>query len=374
MQPLSAIVALFLLVTATTLSPTVVQAKNPLVPPDFNLTQHYARHRRPLAPKHEHTPWCTNGMHTHGKWVFNQSLPRTFPCCGWDGHDHLWNTTLCGTTGMLDHWVSGIVSGNAYIQLGGHACWCDASGDRWKTNPIQQYTWTPAYCDLVDFDAKYFCELLGPRRILFVGDSTFSQTGATLMNLVRGQGGMCLGNILSAHVNHLWDFAPDWKMDWIDHIEYHDPQIVVFGFGAHDYSAQQFTTDWTKAMDMYQNFLHRRTKLIADRLLSSLPIQLVFKTQNPGHIHCDTYKAPVSTPPYIDRNKEDVYMWGQFDLFDKLGKEYAYRGGMGVLDMFPLALRPDGHPGGIDCLHYCAPGPMDVVGTLLLTMLHTGEL
>jgi hypothetical protein len=349
----------------------VVNAKFPLISPDFNLTSHYSKYRRSIQIK-EGYHWCQNGLHVVGKWVFNPNAKKSFPCCSYEKADYNWNKTLCGSSTMADASVSGLSMGTAFNQLGGNACTCDRTLGRLEINPFQKYSWTANYCSLVDFDAQYFCELLGPRRIIFIGDSTFLQTGATLMNLVRSQHGNCLENILFAHANHLWQV--DRQMNWIEIIEYHDPQIVVFGFGAHDKSVEQFMDDWTKSMKMLDEFMLKRTALIHDRKLSWLPIKMVFKTQNPGHLHCENYTAPLSSPPFIDNSPDDRYLWGHFDLFDKLGKEFAYKRNMSVLDMFPLALRPDGHPTLRDCLHFCAPGPLDIIGTLILTMLHTGEL
>jgi hypothetical protein len=44
------------------------------------------------------------------------------------------------------------------------------------------------------------------------------------------------------------------------------------------------------------------------------------------------------------------------------------------VDLAPLYLRPDAHPGGNDCLHMCVPGPLDLFSILLLAMLRNGDL
>ena len=70
------------------------------------------------------------------------------------------------------------------------------------------------------------------------------------------------------------------------------------------------------------------------------------------------------------------YHWERFPLWDAmaLNANITYHNKpIGVLDMGALYFRPDAHPGR-DCLHSCLPGPIDIVGRILLQMLQNGEI
>ena len=44
--------------------------------------------------------------------------------------------------------------------------------------------WVPDDCRLPKSDASLFCELLGTRKMLLIGDSTMAQTATVLMNAI----------------------------------------------------------------------------------------------------------------------------------------------------------------------------------------------
>lgn len=71
--------------------------------------------------------------------------------------------------------------------------------------------------------------------------------------------------------------------------------------------------------------------------------------------------------------RRDSYGWYNFPHFDTYSANISKHLGVKLIDLSPLYLRIDGHPGH-DCLHYCMPGPLDLFGTLVYQMLDTGEL
>ena len=79
----------------------------------------------------------------------------------------------------------------------------------WKT-PALDWEWKPRACELVPWDELKFCELLGRRKVLIVGDSTLMQTAGTLKSMLyHGRArdmnytGSCHENILFAQSDHM---------------------------------------------------------------------------------------------------------------------------------------------------------------------------
>jgi hypothetical protein len=71
-----------------------------------------------------------------------------------------------------------------------HMCVCkdafmEAHPGQKYINKFVNYKWNPSTCDLTDWNPFTFCKALGPRSILFVGDSTMNQSYRTLINMIR---------------------------------------------------------------------------------------------------------------------------------------------------------------------------------------------
>ena len=111
------------------------------------------------------------------------------------------------------------------------------------------------------------------------------------------------------------------------------------------------------------------------------PPKFIWKTQNPGHHAC---KTGVSEKPLDNLEQytfvDNVNKWNLHRAYDEIARNVSASLGMKVIDMSPLYLRIDGHPGylaydvrGGDCLHFCLPGPLDIFSIMLLHLLR-GEL
>lgn len=81
-------------------------------------------------------------------------------------------------------------------------------------------------------------------------------------------------------------------------------------------------------------------------------------------------------------HQQSEYHWNLFPTYDDMAKTFFKDIGVDIIDMYPLFLRPDGHPGKygtvhkigdkhnvVDCLHYCTPGPLDLFSILLYHLL-----
>ncbi len=318
---------------------------------NHNGTEHHL-HLESNTTRNESTS-IDSSAHHH----VSTTLKKSFYCCGWELNDFLSNTTECGTTAVNGdniYWGSTTTA----TQSGGHACQCDKLLGRYTVHPREWYEWVPTFCDILQWNATQFCDLLGNRTILLVGDSTMQQTASTLMSMVTASGGKCANQIANGRSNYLLYSArkTDTVFNFVNQI---NPDICIMAAGAwlHDFGDMQ---------DIWQNLMagfpamrqaHPKTKF-------------VWKTQNPGHHGCENYHEPVKTP-IITFAAEDYFQYNLFPQFDELAHNNSAILGMKVLDMYQLYLRPDGHA---DCMHFCMPGPLDLFSNLLLTMLYNREI
>jgi hypothetical protein len=71
----------------------------------------------------------------------------------------------------------------------------------------------------------------------------------------------------------------------------------------------------------------------------------------------------------------DANPWYNGNKFKKMNVEFfdVLRNAFSEISLFdiylPTAMRPDRHPGGIDCLHYCIPGPISFWADYLAAIL-----
>eukprot|EP00931_Biecheleriopsis_adriatica_P065048 TRINITY_DN39667_c0_g2_i1.p1 TRINITY_DN39667_c0_g2~~TRINITY_DN39667_c0_g2_i1.p1 ORF type:complete len:161 (-),score=15.43 TRINITY_DN39667_c0_g2_i1:24-455(-) len=104
----------------------------------------------------------------------------------------------------------------------------------------------------------------------------------------------------------------------------------------------------------------------------SRSLSLVWRTQLPGHEDRAAYKQPGYAPLCVNKsNSRCKYTnWGMAEDFDEIARTKFIAAGHHILDMSFLYQRPDGHTG--DCLHWCAPGPLNTIGQVFLSMLQQG--
>ena len=127
--------------------------------------------------------------------------------------------------------------------------------------------------------------------------------------------------------------------------------------------------------------LHRSRNLFPDAVCKYLcfpPFAGHKKTQNPGHVDCQNFSAPITAAQEAQLNLSTTpspHRWHLFPKFDKMAMAYLKQFNFKFIDMSPLYLRPDSHPGHLkDCLHICMPGPIDLFSTLFMQMLFNGEV
>lgn len=308
---------------------------------------------------------CRHNAHVLGKWVNGNRTKKTYYSCGWGGNDFRFNTQLCGWGSregeqlMYGHmqWL---------IQSGGWSSSCDARDNtRTKVTQRERYEWEPLTCDLIPWNATQFCELLGNRTLLLVGDSTMQQTGAALASRITYDAAPMKGCAPQVAIGRINKFGHDKnQVDAINHIRAVKPDILIVNTGAHFLTHTEFEHDVV------------RLKALQQEVRTSFPdknITMIWKTMNPGHVSCSqTSNGPLNTVWNHHHSREDLYQWYLFPHQDTFAKHYVRSElGMKVIDMSPLYYRQDAHS---DCLHYCMPGPVDLFSVLLLNMLYTKEI
>ena len=303
-----------------------------------------------------------------GQWVYRNGSSKSFRCCGGDGND--WQ----------DPSLVNFCHANSTLMTSGRGCFCDElQFHRHTVSEREKFVWETTNCTTMKWNATYFCELLGPRTLLLIGDSTMKQTASTLRTMIQHDEppGDCGMQILLRDS----DFLVDWGLleprpttveraaMFKKHLHEIRPDIAILSTGAHYLSVDTYHSMWrilAKGIeDIRRKYKH--------------PPKFVWKTQNPGHHACRTgdHETPLQS---IDQYKpiDDKNKWNLHRNYDEIARNKSAELGIQVIDMSPLYLRPDGHPGylaydirGGDCLHYCLPGPLNIFSILVMHMLRS---
>lgn len=163
---------------------------------------------------------------------------------------------------------------------------------------------------------------------------------------------------------HILDpFAAKESVPWSEYAGLVEADVVILNRGPH------YTSDelYTQGVNMALHFL---------RL--NFPNKLIlYRSSPPGHHNCSTTSQPLAHR----QNAADLqrffqgYHWDAFAGQNEIAKRLAAQYGVAFMDVVPMMeLRADGHrswmePSDRDCLHYCTPGPIDVMVEVLYNML-----
>ncbi|KAL7465183.1 hypothetical protein ACHAXS_005526 [Conticribra weissflogii] len=299
------------------------------------------------------TTSCQDPVGVVGEWEFvgfNRSFAAPV-CCGWD--DRIVDK-LCGNKPNTTFHRGN--SDGSYQHLGGRGCRC--------SNFKDQYIWRSPGLS-IRFDPIETCSLLRDRNVLFIGDSTMSQTATTLMNALipgRCQTQIAFGSsdtLVGRPYGHWNRGSP-----WVDYVNRLRPEIVFVTAGAHISDDKGFREIVDEVLyDMKEMLLN---KTFANTILA-------WKTQQPGGCTHDIL-FPHNPASFAAENISDFlelkYNWGQFYQRDLFLISRLQQVGIPYLDMRMLYSRTDAHVSSRgnkkygDCLHLCAPGPLDVVARL----------
>lgn len=222
------------------------------------------------------------------------------------------------------------------------------------------------------------------RNILLVGDSinhqiqwtfvnhlmtNFSDNGWSMSGVRSTQGEEVCGDVLknkgfniswvrNDHVSPVESVQDTprfnvYQWPWLDHLQEWNIKILILNRGAH------YESDQGYAKSLHIIFPILRTR--------SPNLIVLYRNTPPGHVNCTSYSKPLKQrqPP-----AELPHHWGNFQAQNEMAKRIVERAGYVYMDVDSmLSLRPDGHHTANDCLHYCIPGPLDVVVQLFYNIL-----
>eukprot|EP01036_Dinobryon_divergens_P024721 gene24720-33194_t len=213
-------------------------------------------------------------------------------------------------------------------------------------------------------------------------------------------GGQCATQLSFARSTflHIGRFNKEFKFDEV--VLRDLPDIVVLTAGAwlkdsgDFYTLQEYVHDKVKELERHPSIAGKAN---SNGSSGKKPIQFIWKLQNAMHVNCSHYRYPISQAQLEDLDllsKVGQYNWHLFPGYDQMAKDMARDLNpdlVRIMDMSPLQLRPDAHPGSAylmglsnsnrfvdaeanDCAHYCLPGPLDLFAVIMLQWLYTEEI
>jgi hypothetical protein len=274
------------------------------------------------------------------------------------------------------HWSNSSGLANGKYQLsGGRGCYCDQDYYDpyiWQSSLLTHPPKTNDGTITSSFDPHKACALLGDRIVTFVGDSTMHQSVVTLINaLIPGncqtqihwvQGDtLILENLGNYNRGYHWMQAYNWT----------HPDIMVLNAGPHVYNCSNVE----KVIDQVLEGIRH----LQEQPNNTKFTQFVWKTIQPGG--CE-FPSDISTasPDEIGQTRQEgrMYQWNWFYLYDLYAINRFHPrnnvpqglrpGTTAIMDLRMLYSRGDAHQ-GIDCLHLCQPGPLDVVPVVFQNLL-----
>lgn len=384
-------------------------------------------------------PLCSGNLHRKGRWVFDADARRTkaFPCCSASknaSEDLRSSAPTCASEPAMQRKGRGGYFGfdgawavNTRVSFAKHGCACDRHAGSWETpRAAERWRWEPTRCVLPSWNASTYCNALGARRVLFVGDSTMEQYAGTMVALVKqavrnapttADSADALRTCLSRH-SYVRDDTligrclgsmnsnPLGFMKLVRDAE-PPPDVVVLNAGAHVYDSLDLRDPIVCGPPENRNARacpsrcllskHHRVNAsvntaVIERVVAHVidaigrervapdgrltHTAFVWKGMAAGHYDCPLYGESESGPASPRGSAHSVashdggrYQWAHFPRQDAAAEAAARasRGLLHFMDMSMLYSRPDGH--GAECLHWCVPGPLGEGARVLQAML-----
>ena len=266
-------------------------------------------------------------------------------------------------------------------RLNGFGCTCRDFHD--------ELEWHPQKCRLQPWNATLFCELLGSRNLLFVGDSTMAQLAVTVMNMVHWGFGVnattpgCQERIHYGAADTLISRSfgrlnRGWH--WRSLLDRTRATIVVMSMGPHIHiDLSRHMSEAEERSYVNHSLMQVLQEVTDSHQQGRSHVQLIWRTQPPAG--CGAAALPTQADVRGVQDGRREYNWGRFGLMDDIAKAFwAGRRHSHILDLTPLNYRVEAHPGSPgangsslnpkvpDCLHLC-DGPLRLGAVLLLNLL-----
>ncbi|CAJ1967190.1 unnamed protein product [Cylindrotheca closterium] len=222
---------------------------------------------------------------------------------------------------------------------------------------------------------------------MFVGDSLTWEHYRTLVEILGGKTATLLQfrskhrymTIVQPVCDHQQTFIMYRREDSLKgldlYLEEKFPVVLILNRGAH------YAPDDTFSADLKTTFQHVSSW---QQKCNEYGVRCYFfwRTSVPGHPGCNNFTGPVNNLTLMEeilannRDSPGNWRWEEFKHQNELALQLLDNSSVtdyDVIDAYPInMLRPDQHarpyetPGkGVDCLHSCRPGKMDVYNRLL---------
>eukprot|EP00415_Alexandrium_ostenfeldii_P002479 UN2479 len=154
---------------------------------------------------------------------------------------------------------------------------------------------------------------------------------------------------------------------WQAYINDERPTLLLANTGLHAHTLEYFAADFDEFTSRLAGASHLRRK-----------DSVYFRLTLPGHEDCEKFTSPFRKVGEfsLEGPTSKRYTWDLVPAFNDYVKEAAaaladsQKLRLAVLDPYTMTiLRPDGHMGDGDCLHYFLPGVPDWWNHLLATEL-----
>ena len=139
-----------------------------------------------------HSDICRGNEYTNGRWVVDKQTEKSFYCCQ---SDDVGVVAYCGSN-KFDTSKNRLFSHEDLLLAPDSACVCDIVADtRYNVSSREEYKWVPEFCEVENFSGDQFCNILGKRRILLIGDSLMHQLSSTLISILKTLNAPCINQI-----------------------------------------------------------------------------------------------------------------------------------------------------------------------------------
>ncbi|CAM0142037.1 unnamed protein product [Umbelopsis sp. WA50703] len=246
----------------------------------------------------------------------------------------------------------------------------------WKVRPDLKYIWSPldkTQCPLRPIEKSNWCNMLGGRHVLLVGDIVQFQMHELLLDTFRDGPAVCYGELNCK--DHTLCAEPETRLRYLRNdvlsVVRKNPEV---SHGKPHMRVVQWPWITSNVLDRFPVLiLNRGGSYVPDEEFRNQLIETIKNIRNAkqehlviyrstpiGHPECDSATGPLASRPTESELQDLPYRWGDFKRQNMIAKEIVEAAGGVFVDIAQMAdLRPDGHIGGHDCMRYCIPGPAD---------------
>lgn len=374
---------------------------------------------------------CGGVEYNYGSWVESHqtaTIPtQSFECC--DGKNADQESETCKKIGVRQNWTDYPTVFNH------HGCDCRSKfmtqiGRKNITYHISSadYHWRPDTCKLTHWDAYSFCNLTEGKKILLIGDSTMLQSKLTLQSMIhqtntsdiylwecqkritfmmsdyllsfptqasgqRGRGKSLLhlvtDEVFAGRFYDIIMFSLGFHI--VSKVKYEEYNLNVSDHSIGGYMVPRILEQIDMIRDLYSergkpaplmvyktdNVPHHNCKPASGYDLSNKTLFNFLKTDKKIHFQTENQNQPdhslANRSNLVGWNSKALFNWNVNFIMQDHFVHAISNADILIFRMYPLYSRIDGHPGNGDCLHYCAPGPVDIFSRLLHHLVTIGK-